>query len=302
MEFAPLGWMQWIIDNPEKKVLLFLDEIQRSDDSIQKSLFDLMTSKIKGKFYPNLQIVMAMNYGNSYVSDFSFEDDAFIRRCLFFKYQPSKKDVRAFFKANNYHQALIDLIDTSGVNFLDYGLKNEDGYEFEQTTNLGSWNSFNRRLINKAELDGKELKDLTLPEVVAEFTVCSKLFFNERSSVKIKQALDEMLNVNVDIEKDILAKGTIPKQFVAKTEDILLKLKSFIVNEPDKINESANKELYLKNTIKLLEKKGDYIIQIVTELQKVKGEKESAAKQLVTSFLTSVPNELIEDLLLLIGQ
>lgn len=302
MEFAPLGWMQWIIDNPEKKVLLFLDEIGRAKDEVQAAIFDLMTSKIKGKYYPKLQVVMAMNYGTSYISDFSFEDDAFIRRCLFFKYQPSKKDVRAFFKANNYHQTIIDVIDTSGVNFLDYGLKNEDGYEFEQTTNLGSWYSFNQRLINKAKIDNKELKDLTLPEVVAEFTVCSKLFFNERSSVKIKQALDEMLNVNVDIEKDILAKGTIPKAFESKTEDILLKLKSFIVNEPNKINDSKNKDLYLKNTIKLLEKKGDYIIQIVTELQKVKGENESAAKQLVNSFLTSAPSELIEDLLLLIGQ
>lgn len=261
-----------------------------------------MTSKIKGEYYPNLQVVMAMNYGINYITDFSFEDDAFIRRCLFFKYQPSKKDVKEFFKSNNYHPVLLELMDNGSIAFMDYGLKGEEGYEFEQTTNLGSWYSLNQRLKNKAQMDGKTLEELTLTEVVAEFTICAKLFFNERSLVKIKQTLEEMLNVNVDIEKDILAKGVIPKQYEAKTEDILLKLKSFVVNEPKKIQSSENKKKYLDNLIKLLNKKGDYIIQIISELQKVKGENEATAKQLVNSILDVAPAELIEDLSVLISQ
>lgn len=303
MEFAPLGWMQYIINHPEQKILLFLDEIGRADASIQSSLFDLMTSKIKGKYYPNLQVVMAMNYGVNYESTFSFEDDAFIRRCIFFKYSPLKKDVETFFKKMKYQKYLQELLQQKGVAFLDYGLKDEDGYEFEQTTNLGSWYSFNQRLKNKAEIIGKELDELTLAEVISEFTLCAKLFFNERMSIKIKTAFQEMMNVDVDIEKDVLAKGSIPKAFQSKSEDVLLKLKSFIISEPVKIlDDHKNKGNYIDNILKIYNKKGEYIVQTIQELNQLEGENKAAGKSLGTTILMKCPMEIVEQLTALVDQ
>ncbi|MGL5710444.1 MAG: hypothetical protein ACRCW9_06365 [Cetobacterium sp.] len=262
-----------------------------------------MSSRIKGKYYPNLQVIAAMNYGVSYQTEFVFEDDAFIRRCIFLKYSPLKKDVESFFKKMKYQKYLQELLQQKGVAFLDYGLKDEDGYEFEQTTNLGSWDSLNKRLKNKAEIIGKELDELTLAEVISEFTLCAKLFFNERMSIKIKTAFQEMMNVDVDIEKEVLAKGSIPEAFQSKSEDVLLKLKSFIISEPVKILENhKNKGKYIDNILKIYNKKGEYIVQTIQELNQLEGENKAAGKSLGTTILMKCPMNIVEQLTALVDQ
>lgn len=62
VEFANIGIFKEIIDNPDKKYLLFLDEILRINAECAPLLFGLLEKRIDGIVAKNLYIMTAANY------------------------------------------------------------------------------------------------------------------------------------------------------------------------------------------------------------------------------------------------
>ena len=69
VEFAKIGIFKEIVDNPQTKYLLFLDEILRADANVAPLLFELLERKIDGVYRDNLYIITCANYGDGYISN-----------------------------------------------------------------------------------------------------------------------------------------------------------------------------------------------------------------------------------------
>lgn len=62
VEFAKMGVLKAICDNPKKNYLIMFDEILRAEQSVATLLFELFERKIDGIFRPNMFVMTAANY------------------------------------------------------------------------------------------------------------------------------------------------------------------------------------------------------------------------------------------------
>lgn len=254
-----------------------------------------------------------MNYGDNYKTELEFDDDAFQRRTCVFKYEPSKKDVINFFKENDYQNFLQILINKPDVVYKHYSLKDEEGYEFEQTTNLGSWFSWNQRLKQlhnlivsenpekkyKKDEKGNQVEttyhDLTIDVVLADFIKSGKLFFNEFMINIIQGHLTQIKSLqSLDIEKEVLAKGEIPSDYLDKKDDILLRTKDILFKNPNFVSK------YLKNIYKLYDKRSEILVQLCKELKNKESEKEYL--EAYSKILENASDDLLDKLMNMITQ
>lgn len=212
VEFANIGIFKEIIDNPDKKYLVFLDEILRINSDCAPLLFGLLEKRIDGVVAKNLYIMTAANFGSEYIVNLDLSDSALRRRQIFIEWVPNKEDIQNFMEENDYHPVIKDLVNLLSMNqIIDHDAINE----LEQDTQLGSWNLLNRRwkdmeLIEKIPMGYSNCK--------ADVTLFGSYFFTDNTIKSIMDKLTLLEQVNtIDLQKEIVEnEGLTTKGYVIK--------------------------------------------------------------------------------------
>lgn len=234
IEFAKIGVFKEIIDNPDKKYLVFLDEILRSDASVAPLLFELLERKIDGIFRENLYIITAANYGENYISNIDYSDSALRRRQIFIEYIPQKKDVVEFMIKNEYHPLILEIIEYLNDSYILNHDKSSK--ELEQDTQLGSWDLLNKRwkTMNKPSDDYEFFKEDLLKYanyMFSEYTINEMLnkitLLEEIKVVDIQKVIIENDALNNDEYLNTLSER-VRSKIINKRKDLLTKTKQFI--------------------------------------------------------------------------
>lgn len=201
VEFAKMGILKDICDNPDKNYLIFFDEITRASADIAPLLFELFERKIDGVFRPNMFVMTATNYeGDEYIKNIDFADPALRRRQIFVEYEPNKEDIVNFMSEKHYHPILLELVESLPYsNLIDYRLSNK---ELEQTTQLGSWAMLNNRWKHMEEKEGLLLDYRAAKEDV---TLFGTYMFNDVTQAELmnKLTLFEQINT-IDLHNEII--------------------------------------------------------------------------------------------------
>jgi hypothetical protein len=241
VELINMGIFQEILDNPDKKYLVFFDELLRADSSITPLLFGLLERRINGIKVPNMLVMCSSNYGEEYISNFDFSDSALRRRQIFIEYKPSKDDILDFMKENRYSDILISAISDMKIEeIISHGNTN---LELEQDTQLGSWSLLNDRW--------KKLKIETFKAGRLDISKYGEYFFSSKTKKKflnnltLLEQLDDIdvhnqiiVNKGLENDKDILnQQGEIINKTIMLTE-LKIRTKKFIINQTLNIDEN----------------------------------------------------------------
>lgn len=68
LEYLKPRQIKQIIDNPQQRFLLLLDEVNRCTAEMQPILFQLFEKKIESVYYPNLIVVACINIGKIFAA------------------------------------------------------------------------------------------------------------------------------------------------------------------------------------------------------------------------------------------
>lgn len=234
VELINMGIFQEILDNPDKKYLVFFDELLRAEASITPLLFGLLERRINGIKAPNMLVMCSSNYGDEYISNFDFSDSALRRRQIFIEYKPSKDDILDFMKENRYNDILISAI--SDMKIEEIISHDATSLELEQDTQLGSWSLLNDRW--------KKLKIETFKAGRLDISKYGEYFFSSKTKKKflnnltLLEQLDDIdvhkqiiVNKGLENDKDILnQQGEVINKAIMLTE-LKIRTKKFIINQ-----------------------------------------------------------------------
>ena len=241
VELINMGIFQEILDNPEKRYLVFFDELLRADASITPLLFGLLERRINGIKVPNMLVICSSNYGDEYISNFDFSDSALRRRQIFIEYKPSKDDILDFMKENRYNDILLSAI--SDMKIEDIINHDKTTLELEQDTQLGSWALLNDRW--------KKLKIDTFKAGRLDISKYGEYFFSSKTKTKLLnnltllEQLDDIdvhnqiiVNKGLENDKDTLnKKGEVINKAIMLTE-LKIRTKKFIINQTLNVDEN----------------------------------------------------------------
>ena len=241
VELINMGIFQEILDNPDKKYLVFFDELLRAEASITPLLFGLLERRINGIKAPNMLVMCSSNYGDEYISNFDFSDSALRRRQIFIEYKPSKDDILDFMKENRYNDILLSAI--SDMKIEDIINHDKTTLELEQDTQLGSWALLNDRW--------KKLKIDTFKAGRLDISKYGEYFFSSKTKAKLLnnltllEQLDDIdvhnqiiVNKGLENDKDILnKKGEVINKAIMLTE-LKIRTKKFIINQTLNVDEN----------------------------------------------------------------
>ena len=234
VELINMGIFQEILDNPDKKYLVFFDELLRAEASITPLLFGLLERRINGIKAPNMLVMCSSNYGDEYISNSDFSDSALRRRQIFIEYKPSKDDILDFMKENRYNDILISAISDMKIEeIISHG---DTSLELEQDTQLGSWSLLNDRW--------KKLKIETFKAGRLDISKYGEYFFSSKTKKKflnnltLLEQLDDIdvhnqiiVNKGLENDKDILnQQGEVINKAIMLTE-LKIRTKKFIINQ-----------------------------------------------------------------------
>lgn len=234
VELINMGIFQEILDNPDKKYLVFFDELLRAEASITPLLFGLLERRINGIKAPNMLVMCSSNYGDEYISNFDFSDSVLRRRQIFIEYKPSKDDILDFMKENRYNDILISAI--SDMKIEEIISHDDTSLELEQDTQLGSWSLLNDRW--------KKLKIETFKAGRLDISKYGEYFFSSKTKKKflnnltLLEQLDDIdvhkqiiVNKGLENDKDILnQQGEVINKAIMLTE-LKIRTKKFIINQ-----------------------------------------------------------------------
>ena len=234
VELINMGIFQEILDNPDKKYLVFFDELLRAEASITPLLFGLLERRINGIKAPNMLVMCSSNYGDEHISNFDFSDSALRRRQIFIEYKPSKDDILDFMKENRYNDILISAISDMKIEeIISHG---DTSLELEQDTQLGSWSLLNDRW--------KKLKIETFKAGRLDISKYGEYFFSSKTKKKflnnltLLEQLDDIdvhnqiiVNKGLENDKNILnQQGEVINKAIMLTE-LKIRTKKFIINQ-----------------------------------------------------------------------
>ena len=234
VELINMGIFQEILDNPDKKYLVFFDELLRAEASITPLLFGLLERRINGIKASNMLVMCSSNYGDEYISNFDFSDSALRRRQIFIEYKPSKDDILDFMKENRYNDILISAISDMKIEeIISHG---DTSLELEQDTQLGSWSLLNDRW--------KKLKIETFKAGRLDISKYGEYFFSSKTKKKflnnltLLEQLDDIdvhnqiiVNKALENDKNILnQQGEVINKAIMLTE-LKIRTKKFIINQ-----------------------------------------------------------------------
>lgn len=239
VEFAEIGIFKEILENPDKKYLVFIDEYLRASSEIAPLLFGLLERRINGVVAKNMYIMGACNYGEEYISNIDFSDSALRRRQIFIEWVPNKEDIQNFMAEKEYHPVIRDLVE---LLTMDKIIDHNATQELEQDTQLGSWNLLNHRwqdmeVLEKIPMDYSSCK--------TDVTLFGPYFFTAKTCKAITDKLTLLEQINtIDLQKEIIEneglttegyvitdrKGN-PFNIKGRTSEILIRTKYFIKDE-----------------------------------------------------------------------
>lgn len=240
VEFAKMGILKAICDNPDKNYLIFCDEITRADATVAPLLFELFERKIDGIFRPNMFVMTACNYeGDEYIRNIDFTDPALRRRQIFIEWDPNKDDVVNYMLEHQYHPIIQEVIEALPYsNIIDHNVSKE----LEQTTQLGSWAMLNNRWKHIEENEHVKFDYRAAKE---DITIFGNYMLNEETIRQVidKLTLFEQMNT-IDLHKEIIEnqglstpgyimhdkKGNVYEYEKRKTE-LLIRTKYFVRNQ-----------------------------------------------------------------------
>ena len=221
-----MGIFQEILDNPDKKYLVFFDELLRAEASITPLLFGLLERRINGIKAPNMLVMCSSNYGDEYISNFDFSDSALRRRQIFIEYKPSKDDILDFMKENRYNDILISAISDMKIEeIISHG---DTSLELEQDTQLGSWSLLNDRW--------KKLKIETFKAGRLDISKYGEYFFSSKTKKKFLNNLTLLEQLDdIDVHNQIIVnKGLENDKDINKAimlTELKIRTKKFIINQ-----------------------------------------------------------------------
>lgn len=240
VEFAKMGILKDICDNPDKKYLIFFDEITRVDASVAPLLFEMFERKIDGIFRQNMFVMCATNYeGDEYIKNIDFTDPALRRRQIFIEWDPTKEDITEYMLQNNYHPIIQEVVESLPYSDI---INHSTAKELEQTTQLGSWAMLNNRWRHMEKHEHYKFDYRSAKEDAAIF---GAYMFNETTLKSIVNQLTLFEQINtIDLHKEIIVnqalrtpdyvmydkKGNVYDYENRKTE-LLIRTKYFIRNE-----------------------------------------------------------------------
>ncbi|MGL5750909.1 MAG: AAA family ATPase, partial [Paraclostridium sp.] len=307
IEFTNVGVFKDIIDNPNKKYLLVLDEITRAGRDVVPLLFSMLEGKLMdGIKRDNLYIITAFNDGDDYIMNFNFEDPALRRRQIFVEYEPDIEDFKQFIAKNEYHPIIQEMAEYLTIeNVIDHNVYKDK----EQTTTFGSWSIFNS-VIKDLEKNGKQLTYLDLRD---EFTIFGCLYFNDKT---IKKAIDvltilDSLNT-IDYQAEIIEKLGLLEEITiydkkgkvynksGKTKSLAIKTLNFIKKEV--LNDSSYFAKNCVNIIKNFEFEQALMLSLIGQIKNEvsylrisQAEKEKLEDKIFKGFITGLNNYVKEN-------
>lgn len=295
VELVNMGIFQEILDNPNKKYLILLDEILRADSSVVPLLFGLLERRINGIPAPNMYVVACSNYGGEYIQNFDFSDSALRRRQIFIEYIPCKEDIVEFMDQHEYNETLREIV--SSLNIDEIINHNSTTKELEQDTQLGSWNLLNHRWnILNVKTYGTAEEDIIL---------YGNYFFSNKTKLAISNKLALFKQIaEIDIQKEIIENKGLKdgneihtkKGKVFDKEDriteLMIRTKTFILNETFKDKNYFIK--YFDDIIEVFDKDMMLLISLLSDI-KIKSTKLLQDKKNKNVILLSDITKLISE-------
>lgn len=222
--FIKMDFVAYIQQNPTKKILLMLDEINRTPTRLRPTLFELFERRIDSKHYPNLSVVCAINLGTNYETEWDItEDKALLSRVTLINYEIEKAELldraRNYF---NFNSILCDIMYR-----VEPLIDNETKLEEEQTTNMRSWTKLNA-VIQEND---------TISEISYKINKYSRAFFNDNICRKLQIVAQDMIRARKEIDYNEVIRT---KKFPVGISDLegclFIKEETLKNIDPDKIN------------------------------------------------------------------
>lgn len=274
VDFAQVGVFKRIIENPDKKFLLFFDEVNRGAKDVIPLLFGLFEKKfMDGIKRENVYIAGCINVGDDYDTYIDFGDKALRRRMVLIGTDPSKEDFINFISENKYHkiiQEVAEFLPKSTI--LDY----ETSKEYMQTTNFGSWDLLNKRWN---DMDSETKKGMSYDDALEDVRSFGSYFFTDKTKKELTDKLVLLISLNtIDIQKQIIDKGGIEKdsviidkkgnKFDTAGKEMILKIRTryFVLEEIIKNNEYLSENCI--NLCKVFKGDNNLLIGLFGELKK----------------------------------
>ncbi|MGL5716382.1 MAG: AAA family ATPase [Cetobacterium sp.] len=275
VDFATIGIFKEIDDNPDKKYLLFFDEILRADRSVAPLLFSILEGKmLDGIRRKNVMIMAAFNYGGDYDSNIDLNDDALRRRQTFIQYNPSKDDFVNFIEENEYHPIIREVAEYVG---LDTIIDHETTKELMQPTTFGSWDLLNKRWNKMSAL----YPGFDYGEAKRDIETRGSMYFTDRTITNLldKLILIEELNT-VDIQKEIIDKNGLDDSVIVYKKD------GKVYDKTDKKKQIQIKVLNFVRRESMMD--DDYLLKNIAKLLKVFSDE----KTLIVSLIKQIQNDI----------
>lgn len=275
VEFAKMGILKDICDNPDKNYLIFFDEITRASADIAPLLFELFERKIDGVFRPNMFVMTATNYeGDEYIKNIDFSDPALRRRQIFIEWDPNKEDIVEYMLGHQYHPIIQEMVEALPYSDL---INHNVAKDLEQTTQLGSWAMLNNRWKHIEKTEHYKLDYKTAKEDIALF---GAYMFNDSTLHEIinKLTLFEQINT-IDLHQEIIVnqglstpnyimhdkKGNVYEYEKRKTE-LLIRTKYFVRNQI--LKDFKYLEDNSKNIVLLFDGKPEMFVSFFKDMNK----------------------------------
>ena len=170
---------EWLANNEEKEVILFLDEIDRAPKNILNAILTLLREyRIHTHHIPkNWKIIAAGNSGiNDEFYDIQEMDNALSSRFVHLFYEPNYKEWLAWAKNNGINEVIIKYIETKPEHLLK---ENAENFNFSYP-NPRTWEylSENMKFIQDAEILKFVAIGLLGNEVGIDFYIFYKTYKN----------------------------------------------------------------------------------------------------------------------------
>lgn len=265
LEYLKPREIHQIISNPEQRYALILDEVNRATAEMAPILFQLFEKKIENKTYDNLLVIAMINLGSDYDTNIDFTSDkALLRRVAFMNFKPNTKDILSFIKKHNYNETIQKVMEKLDGSYWSYTSKSQDEKDIENVSTLGSFHDWNNYVTRMGQLRNKDFNSFTITEMI-NFWVSdvSKLYFNTELGGKIYSILITIKNLwELDIQKDIIDKETIPDEYKKYKEEILIRVTKHFI-------EKATNENYVtknaRHIINLFKDRKEFVMKVIKD-------------------------------------
>jgi hypothetical protein len=232
---------EFCVANPDKKAILFLDEINRAKRDVLQVIFPLLTEKrIHGVTFPNNFYVMgAMNPNTADYIVTDISDKALLDRFCHIKLQPSKQEFMDYAKHRKFESQVIQFL-YDQPSMLQAEL---ESFELEVTPSRRSW-----ELVDK--LMKQKMPETLLREVVAGLvgTTASTAFIKSLSDSDKPITGNEVLNDYDSVKKRVETYSDVKKtrqDLLKYTCDNLLEAVQGLKKKPTK-DQAKNAVEFLK--------------------------------------------------------